>query len=257
MRFGICMDIAKAEGLDRLGFDYFEGKLNAIAKLDEDDFNSVLSTLGGCRTKVEACSLLFPKDMVLIGDGAVSDDALCAYLHLAFSRMERLGADVAVFGSGKSRFVPQGMSYRTAFSILVDRTRIIGRIAEEHGITVAIEPLNRNETNLINSITEGAILQECVGMDSVSLLADMFHMCGECEDMKRIGLVSPLAHVHVALASSRAFPTHRTEELVEFFKNLKAAGYCGRMSIEGKSGDVVSDSLESLKVLSELDKEEL
>lgn len=251
------MDIAKAKEYDGLGFDYFEGKLNAIAKLDEDSFGNVLSVIDGCRTKVEACSLLFPKDMVLIGEDAISDDGLCSYLHHAFSRMERLEAGIAVFGSGKSRFVPDKMSFRTAFSILVERTRLIGRIAREHGIVIAIEPLNRNETNLINSVTEGAILQECVDMDSVSLLADMFHMCSEGEDMSRIGLVSPLAHVHVALGSTRAFPTKRTVELVDFFKNLKAAGYCGRMSIEGKSGDVVSDSLESLKVLSGLDKEEL
>ena len=253
MRFGICIDILKAPECKRLGFDYVEGKLNAIAQLSDEDFASALDVVKESRIKVEACSLLFPKTMKLLGPNAVGSAEFVSYLHKAFSRMQNLGASIAVFGSGKSRFVPAGVRWTDAFEQLVDITTQIGNVASKYGVTIVIEPLNRSETNLINYMVEGSLLAYQVGLSNVGLLSDLYHVAKENEDMARISLVSPLLHTHVALLDGRKYPVRKDPELVSFFSELKAVGYDGRMSIEGSSSDWIADSKVALKVLRELD----
>ena len=253
MRFGICIDIMKAQECASLGFDYIEGKLNAIAAMSDEDFAKALETVSASGVKVEACSLLFPKTMKLLGEGSVSNEELSSYLGMAFGRMKALGASVAVFGSGKSRFVPAGWKWTEAFDALVKKTRIIGEEAVRCGISIAIEPLNRGETNLINSLTEGALLAHSAAMENVGLLADLYHIAKEGEDMARIPLVSPLLHTHIALLEGRKYPVRKSEEAVSFFSALREAGYDGRMSIEGSSDDWTADSAAALEVLRDLD----
>lgn len=254
MRFGICIDPMNAALCAELGYDYVEGKINALAKLSEDEYEALKTTLEDAKIKMETACLLFPKDMVLLGEEAVSDEQLVAYLDKAFSRMRELDSQVAVFGSGKSRFTPPSMSEKDAFSKLVERTKLIGKVAEKHKITLVVEPLCRKETNLINSLSEGAALRDEVGMDSVKLLADAYHMSAEGEHFDEIKQYGPLAHAHIAVFEKRGYPEEETEEVLSFIKALKASGYNGRLSIEGKSEDWISSSKKALKTLRAIDK---
>ena len=248
MRFGLCTDIRNVLEVRAAGFDYIEGKLNQFAFWSDEEFESVLKLFEETDLKMETASLLLPKTMSVIGE-KYSEVELLTYLDKAFDRMDALGCRLVVFGSGKSRMIPDGMRWQDAFLQLVKVTKLIGTVASEHGIMIAIEPLNRSETNLINSLAEGAALQAEVAMDNVGLLADAYHMRREEEDMIRIILTSPLMHTHIALKDGRRYPTERCEETEEFFTMLKATGYDGRMSIEGKSDDWKSDSEKALAAL--------
>ena len=86
------------------------------------------------------------------------------------TRVQRMGGKIAVFGSGKSRNRPADMSYDSAFRRLVRLTRMTGEIAVQYDVTIVIEPLNRNETNMINSLGEGACLSAAVDHPRVRLL---------------------------------------------------------------------------------------
>ncbi|MBQ5365594.1 MAG: TIM barrel protein, partial [Spirochaetales bacterium] len=152
-------------------------------------------------------------------------------------------------GSGKSRFVPGGMRWRNAYTQLVEVTKLVGKIAATYGIRVAIEPLNRAETNLINSLAEGAALEADVNMPNVGLIADSYHMWQEGEDMGRILTCAPFMHTHIAMKGTRAYPVEATDEVRQFFSLLKEAGYDGTMSIEGKSDDWKADSVKALEVM--------
>ena len=248
MRFGLCTDIKKVKEVEALGFDYVEGKLNQLALWPQEEFDEVLKSFSSSKIKMETACLLLPKTMSVIGD-SYNESELISYLNVAFARMDALGCKLVVFGSGKSRFIPDNMSYQDGFISLINVTQLMGKIANDHGISIAIEPLNRSETNLINTLTEGAALQACVGMNNVGLLADAFHMRKEREDLSHISLCSPLIHTHIALMGGRFFPTEECEEVEEFFSALKSVSYNGRMSIEGKSDDLKNDSIKALKVL--------
>lgn len=251
MRFGVCTDVQLIAEVEKLGFDYIEIKLNALAALSEEEFAKVCALVETCSIGVERCCLLLPKSMAIIGS-EYDEEALRTYLHHAYGRMQKLGANLVVFGSGKSRAIPEGMSHQQAFADLVEVTKIIGNIANEYGIQIAIEPLNRKETNLINSLREGSALQAMVNLPNVGLLADSFHMCTEQECFEDIALVSPLMHAHVATLEGRKYPICVDENIAAFFKALRMVGYDGSVSIEGKSDDWHKDSGPCLSVLRSL-----
>ncbi len=248
MRFGVCTDLNMIIEAEALGYDYIEAKLNAIAAMDEKEFQEALALVRSCRISVEKCCLLFPKTMTVIGPDA-DRQKISAYLHSAFARMKELGSELVVFGSGKSRHIPDGMHYQDAFRELADITRLTGEIAQDYGIKVAIEALNRSETNLINSLTEAACLQAVVGMDNVGILADSFHILSENESMATIKLVSPIMHAHVATRGSRGYPVCIDEDMIEFFEALVKSGYDQTVSVEGKTEDWAGDSSLCLKTM--------
>ena len=251
MRFGLCADIRNVLEVQEAGYDYIDGKLNQIALWSGEEFDSVLSLFVKSTITMERCALLFPKNMIVIGPQHDAH-AMEEYLKTAFSRMNALGCGLVVFGSGKSRLVPEGMKWQDAYRDLVEVTGAVGELAAAYGIDVALEPLNRAETNLINSLAEGAALQTDVGLPNVGLLADSYHMWQEGEDMNRILTCAPFMHTHIALKGTRAFPTEATEEVREFFSLLKRSGYDGTMSIEGKSDDWKADSRKALDVMRSL-----
>ncbi|MBQ0070895.1 MAG: TIM barrel protein [Spirochaetales bacterium] len=248
IRLGLCADVRNIKEIEELGFDFVDGKLSQVAALSDEEFEEVMKIVSSASIKVEKMAILLPKTMSVIGE-KYNEEEMIAYLEGAFSRMKRLGADVISFGSGKSRMIPEGMNYQTAFAQLVHVTTVIATVAAKYGIKVAIEPLNRNETNLINTLAEGAALQAMVNMENVGLLADAYHMQVESENMKKLVFCSPLMHTHIALKDGRKYPTENLPEVEEFFTLLKEAGYDGTLSIEGKSEDWKVDSVKALSVM--------
>ena len=56
--------------------------------------------------------------------------------------------------------------------------------ARAHGVRLALEPINRYETTLINTTAQGLELIERVGADNFGLLLDTFHMNIEEPDIE-------------------------------------------------------------------------
>jgi len=245
MEIGVCMDISKASEAKEAGFDYIELPLNKVGLYSDEEFGERLAEFKKVGIPAPSCSLLLPKTMMLI-DRDLDYDALDKYLEAAFSRMEALGASVVSFGSGKSRRVPEGMPYAEAYKILVEATKHMVDVAKMHGVTIAIEPLNRGETNLINLLSEGSALSAMTG---ASLLADAYHMRRENEPMSDVPLCQPIAHAHIATLDGRRYPTEMTDEVLEFARELKKANFNGRLSVEGKTEDFPSDAKKAIRVL--------
>ncbi|NIS61998.1 MAG: TIM barrel protein, partial [Proteobacteria bacterium] len=72
--------------------------------------------------------------------------------------------------------------------------------AAEAGVTILLEPLNRYECDYLNTLEEGVRVISQIGMPSLKLLADTFHMNIEEADitasLRRVG--PELRHVHLA-----------------------------------------------------------
>lgn len=243
MEIGVCASWEKAKEVKEAGFDYIECPLNKLALLSDEEFEEVKKGLKESNLKMKSTSILFPKDMVLLGEKAKRKE-IESYLDKAFSRMKEMGSTVAVFGSGKSRFIPEGYSYDEAFSLLIDLTKVIVEKANENGVVVVIEALNKNETNLINNLTEAKKLSSETG---ASLLADSFHMAKESEAWSTISLVSPLSHAHIATFPERRYPIELDENLKCFIKELKKNNYKGNISIEAKTESIVNDGKRAIR----------
>lgn len=252
MKFGVCSAIENIFKAESMGFDYLETNASKLAGLSEEEFQKQIETVKSAGIPCECFNVLFPKSMAVIGLHA-NWEKIEEYLELVFSRMERLGGKIAVFGSGKCRSCPEEISFAGGSRQLAEAVRRTGKIAAKHGITIVIEPLNQGETNLICSVPEGAMLMAEANMENVQLLADSFHMFQENEPLSNLSRVRCLTHTHVALRGSRAYPTEITEDLKDFFGQLAAIHYTGRMSIEGKTENFDTDAPKALAVLRRLD----
>lgn len=251
MKYGLCAGLDKIAEVAALGFDYLEPPVNGTAALSEEDFAAKLAMVKEASIHCPAFNLLFPKTMqVLVPE--TTDDMIAEYLHTAMKRVQLLGGRVAVFGSGKSRNRPEGMSYGDAFRRLVDVTRLTGEIAQQYGVVIVLEHLNRNETNMINSMAEAAALVAAVNHPNVQLLCDSFHAAKENEPFTDVTRLGGVKHVHVATREGRRYPLQADDDLKALFENLKATGYSGLISIEGKTDDMSKDGPAALAVMKNL-----
>ena len=107
------------------------------------------------------------------------------------------------------------------------------RAARSAGVRLALEPINRYETTLINSAQQGLELVKAVGEDNFGLLLDTFHMNIEEasveESIQRCG--RHIFHFHVA-DSNRWYPGAGHLDFRSILQSLNAAGYRGYISGE-------------------------
>jgi 5-keto-L-gluconate epimerase len=93
---------------------------------------------------------------------------------------------------------------------------------------VALEPINRYETTLINSVGQGLELVEAVGAANMGLLADTFHM--NIEEPSIEGSIRQagdrIFHFHVA-DSNRWHPGAGHLDFASILDTLYATGYAG------------------------------
>ena len=62
------------------------------------------------------------------------------------------------------------------FDTCVRSLQDVGAVASDEGVTLALEPLNRFETFMLNTVQDGVRLMNAVDHPSVGLLLDTFHM---------------------------------------------------------------------------------
>ena len=99
----------------------------------------------------------------------------------------------------------EGVDQATAMNYLADALEELGEYAAQQGVILIYEPLNRFETNLVNTIESGLHLLDRVSTRNVKLLADLFHMNIEevsIADATRQG-GSQIGHVHFVDSNRR------------------------------------------------------
>jgi len=254
MRYGICTDINNAEILKRSGFDYIEINVTKIVKLTEQERREEKSKLDELGIRAEAASVLFPKTVNIV-DGTWKDEDFRGYLEEAFDCLQFFETEVVVFGSGKARMCHEGLSFKKAYKRLVDALRITGEIAGKHGMKIAIEALSHAETNMINTLEEGAILKTDADDPHVGQLVDYFHVMRNNDLLTNISVIRDFNHMHIAANDGRKYPlSNEGEQYRGFFNELKKIGYDGRMSIEGKTENMEKDAKTALEFMKSLER---
>ena len=98
---------------------------------------------------------------------------------------------------------------------------------------LALEPLNRKETNFINSLADGIEIVDAVAHPAFRLHADVYHMMQEDEPPSAITAGgSRIVHVHVAQKGTRHAPMPGGSDFRPYFKALKGIGYKDRIAVE-------------------------
>jgi len=111
----------------------------------------------------------------------------------------------AIIGSMQGKH-GDGVDRETALDHLHDALDTLGQHAGSHDTVLMYEPLNRYETNLVNTIEAGTAMLDTIGHNHVRLLADLFHMNIEEADLgeaiRRGG--KHIGHVHFVDSNRRA-----------------------------------------------------
>jgi sugar phosphate isomerase/epimerase len=129
--------------------------------------------------------------------------------------------------------VRPGVDHARAMDWLVEALQECCAAARPHGVRIALEPICRYETTLINNLSQGLDLLQRVGADNMGLMPDTFHMNIEepvIEDSIR-ACGDRITHFHVA-DSNRWYAGAGHLELVSILSTLLATGYQGYISGE-------------------------
>jgi len=163
------------------------------------------------------------------------------YIQRTLAICEQLGARLLVGPAysavGKRRKIPSEQR-RREWDLAVEGLSMAGRMAADHGVTLAIEPLNRFETDLINTAEQVKRLVRQINLPSMRIHLDTFHMNIEEKSVyDAITLAgSDLAYVD-ASESDRGTPGSGQVAWNEVARALRDIGYRGDCVIESFTPD--------------------
>jgi sugar phosphate isomerase/epimerase len=240
---GYCTPLANLEAAKAAGFDYVELGTSEIAGLSDAGFEQAVARIHDVGTPVPAMNLFLPATLKVTGPDLDVDQQM-AYVRKAFARLARIGTTIVVFGSGAARRVPDWFPKDRAFQQLVEFGRRIAPEARARGITIAVEPLRPQETNIINSAGEGLALVNAIGDPAFQLMVDFYHLASVKEDAAVIVRARDhIRHLHMANPDGRVFPRAWGEyDYAPFFAALKTIGYDKRISVEASTRDLKADA---------------
>lgn len=234
IKIGACGDISTISSAERAGYAYLEYSFQNLAKMNDEEFAKAESYLNDVNIKVEACNGYFSPDIALIGDN-VDFEFIEQYSRRGMERAKKLGCEVVVIGSGKARNIPDNIPFEKGFEQFAKVVCLCADIAKEYGISVVVEPLNVNETNLINTVADGLELCKAANNENVKALADFYHVFMNNEGLDGVYAAGKqLAHTHLARPNeNRRTPKAEDKETLALWaKALKDIGYSGRLSLE-------------------------
>jgi len=164
-------------------------------------------------------------------------------------------------GFGKtSRALPSPASRRTPDedrAVLLDGLAELAAHAEREGVKIFIEPLNRYEDAMINTLAEAAAYCRALASGGVQIMGDLFHMSIEEADpaMAIRENAGYLGHIHVA-DSNRLEPGRGHTDFAAPLKALRDIEFEGFLALECRlSGPAEAALANAVQVMRAADEE--
>ncbi|SAK85532.1 xylose isomerase domain-containing protein [Caballeronia pedi] len=230
-QFGWCGLLQNAALMKDAGLDYIEAQLVPMKLEDDAAFSDAKARVGDLPLPAHAFSYLFPHDARIVGPEK-DERRNRAYFDRVVDLLTLARARVVVLGSGWTRNIPEGWTQAQAEDEFLTTLAWCADALQGSGATLVIEPLNRKESNLVNSVADGARLAKSLNRNEVRGLADFYHMDEETEPLDALREhCAWLAHIHLA-DTGRLNPGTGSYDYPTFFGHLKARGYQGLLSAE-------------------------
>jgi D-psicose/D-tagatose/L-ribulose 3-epimerase len=223
-----------------MGFEWIEIPIEGTSDIDYQEAGRIVRDHG-----LEAsigCAMGPDRDLIS-SDAAVRDNGM-AYVRHAIAAAHTIGC-TNVMGpiySAVGRVWQQTADERAKDAdLLVQQWSTLGKYASDHGAVLCIEPLNRFETSFINTADQCIALVDRVGMPSVQMMLDTFHMNIEEKSLgaaiRKVG--KRLKHVH-ACENDRGAPGSGNVTWGEVAQALRDIHYDGPIVIESFTDKVKS-----------------
>jgi D-psicose/D-tagatose/L-ribulose 3-epimerase len=139
---------------------------------------------------------------------------------------------------GKARMVSQEQR-KVEWDLAVKNIRKVCEQAQQHGLMVALEPLNRFESDLINTSADVMRLIKDVNHSAAKVLLDGFHMAIEERDLEAAITLAGSKLIHVQVSENyRGTPGTGQTPWNSFKAGLEKINYSGVVSIESFTPEI-------------------
>lgn len=218
------------------GYDAVELSLASASDINAASLREKLNNLGLRVSAIGTGQLYYGHGLSLL-DPDPDKRALCIRELQALSRIAaELGAPFMIVGGVRGRY-PEGMAGSagspSARRWLVDGLQDLASSCADDGVQLLVEPINRYETDCINTVREGLDLIAEISLPNVKLLLDTYHASlQEIDVAAALTEAAPqLGYVHVA-DSNRHVPGDGSLPFSSIFALLRALKFEGPISVE-------------------------
>ncbi len=216
-----------------LGYDGVELSLRDSDQLDQDEIIGQLQTYQLQCISFGTGQSYFTDGLSLADPDSQKQQSVRERLKAHIRFAAKLNSMV-VIGSVRGVLDDSSEKKRSrSYTAAVEAVQDIASYAAEEGVVLLLEPINRYETNFLNTIQEALQFLEEVDSPQLKLLADTFHMNIEESDLVG-GLLSAshvLQHIHL-VDSNRCAVGMGHIDFNQIIKILKQMDYDGWLSAE-------------------------
>lgn len=215
-----------------MGFDVVE-----IAVEDPSliDVKAVQAALLKYKLKANICGAFGPSRDLTNEDPAVHQNCF-TYIAACLDICVALGTDF--FGGpmysavGKARMVPPEQR-KKEWDLAVTNLRIVCDMAATRGLRIALEPLNRFESDLVNTTEDVLRLVKDIQHPAAGIMLDGFHMSIEERDVEQAIVAAGDKLVHLQVSENyRGTPGTGQTPWWAYRRGLEAINYTGTVTIE-------------------------
>lgn len=220
------------ENIAALGFKAVELPVEDPALIDAAALVPVLRDLG---LKPHVCGVFGPGRDISSPDAAERARTR-GYLTECFAMAETLGTGF-VFGPmyaqvGKARQLSEDDRKRE-WDLAVSELRTVCKEAASRGLSIALEPINRFETDMVNSVSDALRMIRDIDHPSAKIMIDSFHMTIEESDIGAAIRAAGNDLIHVQVSENhRGVTGTGLTPWTEFRDALRDIGYQGSVVIE-------------------------
>jgi D-psicose/D-tagatose/L-ribulose 3-epimerase len=221
-----------------IGFDYLEICIEDPETIDVTSIRNHLNEVG---LQALVCGAFGPNRDISSDDESVRQQGV-DYIKTCIDIAVQLGSPLVsgpmYSATGKTRLLSPEDKQKQ-WNLAAENMRIVADYAAEKGIKLAVEPLNRFETDFLNTVQQGLDFFALVDRENVGFLLDTFHMNLEEKDIAAA----------IKLAGNKIFNFHSCENdrgtpgtghipWNEVFQALKEISYDGPVVIESFTTEI-------------------
>lgn len=242
---GMVTDLQNDSLLHASGYRYLvesTSKVLSPRNVSEQQFEKYLQSIKKLQVPLFACNLFIPGDLKVVGPN-VDEQAVLEYVNVVLQRAQKANLKMIIWGSGRSREIPDGFDRAKAKEQFIAIAKKIGALAATYNITLALESLNRTECNFINTVKEALEIVKAIDHKNIRLCVDLYHMAKEGETAEIITSAKGyVVYCEVAEKEGRTPPGVQGDDFSEYFKALREINYRGNIVIECRWSDVTTQA---------------
>lgn len=218
--------------ISAMGFDVVE-----IAVEDPSliDIKKLKAGLERNHLRAMVCGAFGPSRDLTHEDASVHQNCF-SYIEACFEFCNQLGTGFLggpmYSAVGKARMVPADQRKRE-WDLAVKNLRIVSEMAAARGLQIALEPLNRFESDLVNNAEDVLRLIADIDHPAAKVMLDGFHMNIEERDIVKAITSAGDKLIHMQVSENyRGTPGTGQTRWDDYKKGLEAINYKGVVSIE-------------------------